>query len=184
MPQSACRSGHWPCAEAGSRGNGDAHGSDSRAGSREGSHARHVSGRFDWSLSRPGNHAKLGYLLLLPAVLLIALIIVYPLLLSVDLSFQNVKIARIGQPRRPWTPRTTSACSPRRTSGASCWVTLKLVADRHRPLLRPRASARALLVNKRFRGRTLARLLVALPWAVPEVVAVVILAGSSTARSA
>jgi multiple sugar transport system permease protein len=34
---------------------------------------------------------------------LIATFIVYPLFVSVDLSFQNVNMARIGDPRRPFT---------------------------------------------------------------------------------
>ena len=44
----------------------------------------------------PRHRAKFGYLLLAPAVILMALIIVYPILLSVDISLQDVRIARIG----------------------------------------------------------------------------------------
>ena len=43
-------------------------------------------GRFSLDLARPSRQHWLGYLLLAPAVLLIAAIIVYPLIVSVDLS--------------------------------------------------------------------------------------------------
>ena len=82
---------------------------------------------IDWTLSRPGNHAKLGYLLLLPAVLMILAIIVYPLVLSVDLSFQDVKIARIGAARKDWTLLNYQRLFASPEFWRSCWVTLKLV---------------------------------------------------------
>src|SRR5437868_2712704 len=59
--------------------------------------------RFSFDLARPSQRALLGYLLLLPATLLIAAIVAYPLFVSLDLSFQNVNMARIGDPRRPFT---------------------------------------------------------------------------------
>ena len=59
--------------------------------------------RFGLDLARPSRRHWLGCLLLAPAVILIALIIVYPLFVSVDLSFQNVGIPRLDQPRRPFT---------------------------------------------------------------------------------
>jgi multiple sugar transport system permease protein len=57
----------------------------------------------------------------------------------------------------------------------SCWVTIKLVVVVS-VFCFVLGLGTALLVNNRFRGRTLARLFVALPWAVPEVIAVVIFA--------
>ncbi|HMR33469.1 MAG TPA: sugar ABC transporter permease [Geminicoccaceae bacterium] len=128
---------------------------------------------IDWTLSRPGNHAKLGYLLLLPAVLMILAIIVYPLVLSIDLSFQDVKIARIGAARKDWTLLNYQRLFSSPEFWRSCWVTLKLVTI-VTGLCFAIGLGSALLLNLRFRGRALARLLAALPWAIPEVVAVVV----------
>ena len=128
---------------------------------------------IDWTLSRPGNHAKLGYLLLLPAVLMILAIIVYPLVLSVDLSFQDVKIARIGAARKDWTLLNYQRLFASPEFWRSCWVTLKLVVI-VTSLCFAIGLGSALLMNLRFRGRAAARLLAALPWAIPEVVAVVV----------
>jgi multiple sugar transport system permease protein len=126
-------------------------------------------------LGRPSRQHWLGYLMLLPAALLVAALILYPLLVSVDLSFQNVNIARIGDARRPWTTANYQRLFEGSEFWISLWVTAKFL------LVVTTASfviglGTALLVNNRFRGRKLARLVVALPWAVPEVVAVVIFA--------
>jgi multiple sugar transport system permease protein len=108
-------------------------------------------------------------------VLLIAAIIVYPLFVSVDLSFQNVGIARLDRPRRPFTISNYERLFASPDFWNACWVTLKLtlVVSSACFLL---GLGTALLVDNRFRGRPVARLLVALPWAVPEVIAVVIFA--------
>lgn len=126
-------------------------------------------------LARPSRRHWLGYLLLAPAVLLIALIIVYPLFVSVDLSFQNVNIARLDQPRRPFTTANYERLFASEDFWNACWVTFKLVVivSFFCFLL---GLGTALLVNNRFKGQALARLLVALPWAIPEVIAVVIFA--------
>ncbi|MBR3191256.1 MAG: sugar ABC transporter permease, partial [Bosea sp.] len=78
-------------------------------------------------LARPSRRHWLGYLLLAPAVLLIALIIVYPLIVSVDLSFQNVNIARLDQPRRPLTTANYERLFASEDFWNACWVTFKLV---------------------------------------------------------
>lgn len=132
-------------------------------------------GRFSLDLARPSRQHWLGYLLLAPAVLLIAAIIVYPLFVSVDLSFQNVGIARLDQPRRPFTAANYERLFTSPDFWNACWVTFKLVLVVSSACL-VLGLATALLVNNRFRGRSLARLLVAMPWAVPEVIAVVIFA--------
>ncbi len=134
-----------------------------------------AGGRFSLDLARPSRQHWLGYVLLTPAVLLIAAIIVYPLFVSIDLSFQNVGIARLDQPRRPFTLANYERLFSSPDFWNACWVTLKLI------LVVTSACcvlglATALLVNNRFRGRSVARLLVAMPWAVPEVIAVVIFA--------
>jgi multiple sugar transport system permease protein len=127
----------------------------------------------DWDLASPRNRQKLGYLLLAPAVLLIFLIIIYPLVLSLDISFQDVKIARIGGARKAFTTANYEKLFASAEFWRSCWVTAKLIVIVTSACFAI-GIATALLVNERFKGRTLARLLVALPWAVPEVVAVVI----------
>jgi multiple sugar transport system permease protein len=132
-------------------------------------------GGFSLGLSRPSRQHWLGYLLLAPAVLLTGALIVYPIVVSVDLSFQNVGIPRLDQPRRPFTIANYERLIASPDFWWSCLVTLKLVlvVTFFCFIL---GLGTALLVNNRFRGRTAARLLVALPWAVPEVIAVVIFA--------
>jgi multiple sugar transport system permease protein len=133
-----------------------------------------VSKRF-FDLARPSRQHWLGYILLLPAVALVALIIVYPLFVSLDLSFQKVGLTRLDAPRKPFTLENYNKLFSSPEFWMSCWVTIKLVVvvSVFCFLL---GLGTALLVNNRFRGRTLARLFVALPWAVPEVIAVVIFA--------
>lgn len=128
---------------------------------------------LDLNLASPKNQHKLGYILLLPAVVMIFLIIVYPLLLSIDLSFQDVKIARIGASREPFTLENYERLFTSAEFWHSCWVTLKLIVTVTVACF-VIGMATALLVNEPFKGRTVARLLVAIPWAIPEVVAVVI----------
>ncbi|CAN1558872.1 UgpA ABC-type sugar transport systems, permease components [Rhabdaerophilaceae bacterium] len=132
-------------------------------------------GRFSFDLARPSRQHWLGYLLLAPAVLLIAAIIVYPLIVSIDLSFQNVGIARLDQPRRPFTTANYERLFASPDFWNACWVTLKLTVVVTSACF-VLGLGTALLVNNRFKGRSVARLLVAMPWAVPEVIAVVIFA--------
>lgn len=129
--------------------------------------------RFD--LARPSRRHWLGYLLLAPAVLLIAAIIVYPLFVSVDISFQNVGIARLDAPRRPFTTDNYARLFASPDFWNACMVTLQLiiVVSLACFLL---GLGTALLVNNQFKGRSIARLVVAMPWAVPEVIATVIFA--------
>lgn len=128
-----------------------------------------------FDLARPSRQHLLGYILLAPAVLLVALIIIYPLIISIDLSFQDVKLPRIGADRKPFTTANYGKLFTSSEFWMACWVTLKLVTAVTIGSL-ALGLATALLVNNRFRGRTVARLAMALPWAVPEVIAVVIFA--------
>ncbi|WP_417522462.1 carbohydrate ABC transporter permease [Marinovum sp.] len=123
--------------------------------------------------SAPRHRAKFGYLLLAPAVLLMAAIIVYPILLSVNISLQDVRIARVGATGEPWTLKNYAWLFGSAEFWHAIWVTFKLVAvvGGLSVLI---GFATAMLVNQKFRGRTAVRLFVALPWAVPEVVATVI----------
>jgi multiple sugar transport system permease protein len=86
-----------------------------------------------------------------------------------------VGIARLDRPRRPFTISNYERLFASPDFWNACWVTLKLtlVVSSACFLL---GLGTALLVDNRFRGRPVARLLVALPWAVPEVIAVVIFA--------
>jgi multiple sugar transport system permease protein len=132
---------------------------------------------FDFSLclARPSRQHWLGYLLLLPAVALIALVLVYPLVVSLDLSFQNIGMVNLGAPRRPFTIANYQRLFSSDELWAACLVTLKLLV-----IVTSGAAAiglgTALLLNNSFKGRAAARLFVALPWAVPDIVAVVIFA--------
>lgn len=128
-----------------------------------------------FDLARPSRQHLLGYILMAPAVLLVALIIVYPLIISVDLSFQDVKLPRIGAERKPFTTANYEKLFTSPEFWMACWVTLKLVTVVTLGSLFVGLST-ALLVNNKFKGRKIARLAMALPWAVPEVIAVVIFA--------
>lgn len=123
--------------------------------------------------SAPRHRAKFGYLLLAPAVVLMAVIIIYPILLSVSISLQDVRIARIGDGAEPWTLENYRWLFGSSETWHALWVTFKLVAVVG-GLSVIIGFATAMLVNQKFRGRAAARLFVALPWAVPEVVATVI----------
>jgi len=142
---------------------------------RPGERARGLPAGLRLDLARPSRRHWLGYLLLMPAVVLVALIIVYPLIISLDLSFQNVGIARLGQPRKDFTLANYQRLLSSPEFWMACWVTFKLVVVVTSACF-VLGLGTALLVNNRFRGRAVARLFVALPWAVPEVIAVVIFA--------
>lgn len=131
--------------------------------------------KFRLDLARPSRQHLLGYILLTPAVLLVALIIIYPLIISVDLSLQNVKMPRIGAARKAFTLANYEKLFTSPEFWMACWVTLKLVVTVTVGSL-VTGVATALLVNNKFRGRKIARVAMALPWAVPEVIAVVIFA--------
>lgn len=123
--------------------------------------------------SAPRNRKPFGYLLLSPAVILMAMIIVYPILLSVDISLQDVRIARIGEDAEPRSLDNYVWLFGSHEFWNAAWVTAKMVVFVGATALTI-GLATALLVNQRFKGRAAARLFVALPWAVPEVVATVI----------
>ena len=123
--------------------------------------------------SAPRHRAAFGYLLLAPAVLLMAAIIVYPIVLSVDISLQDVRIARLDRPAEERTFDNYRWLFASHDFWNAAWVTARMVAMVGGTCLAI-GLATALMVNQRFKGRTLARLFIALPWAVPEVVATVI----------
>lgn len=126
-------------------------------------------------LGRPSRRQWLGFLLLLPAIVLVGIIIAYPLIVSLDLSFQNINMMRLGDPRRPWTAANYERLLGADEFWSSVWVTFEFL------IIVTTACfviglGTALLINEKFKGRTIARLVVALPWAIPEIVAVVVFA--------
>lgn len=139
-------------------------------------HAEQTGTARRWQMidfSSPRHRTKFGYLLMAPAVMLMALIIIFPILLSVDISLQDVRMARVGGDREPLTLENYRWLFGSSEFHSALWVTAKMVLVVGGTCLII-GLATALLVNQRFRGRSLARLFIALPWAVPEVVATVI----------
>lgn len=126
-------------------------------------------------LARPSRRHWLGYMLLAPAVLLMLAFVAYPLFVSLDISFQNVGIVRFDQPRKPFTTANYEKLFTSPDFWNAVIVTFKLVTVVTVACF-ALGLATALLVNNSFKGRPIARLLVALPWAIPEIIAVVIFA--------
>jgi multiple sugar transport system permease protein len=115
--------------------------------------------------------AAFAYLLLAPAVLTLAVVVLYPVITGIDISFRRVEIYSPSTPRGP----LTLANYVRLFEAAGFWQATRVsiayvVYSIGFALLI--GFGTALLLNQRFRGRTLARTLAVLPWAVPPVVAV------------
>lgn len=125
---------------------------------------------FGGRLWRPSARGWLGMLLMGPSAIVVAFLIIYPLARALDLSFQKIRITRVGAPRLPFTLDNYS-----RALGSGEFWNASLVSLAFVVLVTIGCFGigvgAALLVNQRFPGRRVARLLVALPWAVPEVVA-------------
>jgi multiple sugar transport system permease protein len=128
-----------------------------------------------FDLGRPSRRPWLGLLLLLPAIVLVGIIIAYPVIVSLDLSFQNVNMIRLGDPRRPWTTANYERLFSADEFWSSVWVTFEFLLVVTSACFAIGLGT-ALLMNEKFKGRTVARFIVALPWAVPEIVAVVVFA--------
>lgn len=126
-----------------------------------------------WSLWRPSARGWLGILLIGPSAIVVAFLIAYPLARALDLSFQKIRITRVGAARLPFTLDNYS-----RALGSDDFWNAALVSLAFVVLVTGFCFligvGSALLVHQRFPGRRAARLLVALPWAVPEVVAATI----------
>lgn len=113
----------------------------------------------------------IGYFFILPSMVAVSLIIIYPLYLTIKLSLYEVQIYDIlNLPNVPptlenyvsmvhsplfWRALLTSAIYTVSVTGVSFLIGL----------------GTALLLNKKFRGRKLARSLVVLPWAIPAAIA-------------
>jgi multiple sugar transport system permease protein len=121
-------------------------------------------------LCRPSSRHLFGYLLLLPAIFLTLFIIIYPIALAVDLSFRRVRIMSVGAANLPLTLDNYRRLAASPDFWNACWVSFLFVVIVTVACFAIGLGI-ALLVNQRFKGQKIARLLVALPWAVPEVVA-------------
>lgn len=128
-----------------------------------------------FDLAKPSRRHWFGYILVTPAIVMTAAIIVFPLLVSGWISLQDVSIVQINQLNRPLTLDNYARLFASSEFWWAGWVTLRLVVTVTAGVFLL-GIATALLVNQRFHGRSLARLLVTLPWAIPEVVAAVIFA--------
>jgi multiple sugar transport system permease protein len=109
------------------------------------------------------------YLLLLPTVLILVGLILYPIISAIDISFHDVSIMGIGRDYGPLTLKnyielfTSSELWPS-FQVSILYVLIVTIADYIIGLLT------ALLLNQNFRGRRIARLLIIIPWAFPLVV--------------
>jgi len=132
-----------------------------------------VAARSGWRLWRPSARGWLGVLLMGPSAIVVAFLIIYPLACALDLSFQKIRITRVGAARLPFTLDNYSRALASDDFWNAALVSLGFVILVTLGCFIVGVGC-ALLVNQRFPGRRIARLLVALPWAVPEVVAATI----------
>jgi multiple sugar transport system permease protein len=131
----------------------------------------------------PGRRRRLGsaarsrlyaFALLAPAVIVVLLVIVYPLVMAAQMSFFDVRVFRVG---RGFTGDPSLANYRDMFASAAFWSSLRVtlayvfwgtVGSFGIGLFT------AVLLNQPFRGRFLARILVVLPWPIPGVVAATI----------
>ncbi|MBI3976759.1 MAG: sugar ABC transporter permease [Chloroflexi bacterium] len=112
------------------------------------------------------------YFLAAPAALYVGLLILYPIGQGVATSFTQTELLSALPPR--WIglanyQRMLSDAGFWRAVGTTLWYTFLVVTT-----VMLAALLTALLMNNRFRGRWLARGVITLPWAFPEVAAVLI----------
>ncbi len=112
-----------------------------------------------------------SYLLLAPAILTMVAVVLYPVLTAIDLSFRRVSIFMPSAPRGPLTFDNYVRLFTSPAFWQSMRVSVLYVALSVTFAL-VIGFGTALLLNQRFRGRALARMLAVLPWAIPPVVAV------------
>ena len=116
--------------------------------------------------------ARLGLLCLLPALALLALIFVYPIVSTLLDSVSNVSAlsGRTGGPTgENWRALAADETFTRGVLPRTLWWTIGVVSVTillSLPL--------ALLLQEEFRGRKVARLLILLPWAVPLPISAII----------
>lgn len=110
------------------------------------------------------------YLLLAPALIFLGLVILYPILSAMQLSFHEVDLFQVGAETTPVTLENFAKLLGSRALWEAGKVSLAYVVVSTVPALLI-GMGTALLLNREFVGRSIARMLVFLPWAVPLVVA-------------
>jgi multiple sugar transport system permease protein len=114
----------------------------------------------------------IAVLLVLPALLVLAFVLFYPIGLAVYSGFFDIKMMNLGQQEFVgWENYGTMLRTPAFWGSArtTAVYTVGVVAGSYLVGL-----TGALLLNRAFRGRTVARTLIIIPWAVPHVVTVLI----------
>jgi multiple sugar transport system permease protein len=118
-------------------------------------------------LSFSGRQALWGYLLVLPAVLLVLGLVAYPFFYAIYISFTSRVVGNAGE----WIGFDNFRYlrkSPSFTRSIRNTITLVLVSDALKLVI---GLGLALLVNQQFRGRGIFRSFIMLPWAMPGFVA-------------
>jgi multiple sugar transport system permease protein len=113
-----------------------------------------------------------AFLLLLPAMVVLALALFYPIGVAIYSSFFDVEILNLDQQRFVGLAnyaRLITAASFWGSLGVTVIYTAVTVAGTYAVGL-----VSALLLRRRFRGRVVARAITVMPWAVPQVVAVLV----------
>ena len=110
------------------------------------------------------------FVLISPTILVVFVIVVIPIFQSVDLSFRDVEIIRPNMDLGPLTLKNYQAllASPRFWSSLGFSLVYTASVTLFSYLI---GIGTAVLLNQKFVGRRIARLLIVLPWAVPVVVA-------------
>lgn len=125
-------------------------------------------------LSNAARSRLYAFALLAPAVIVVLLVIVYPLVMAAQMSFYDVRVFRVG---RGFAGDPSFANYQDMFANANFWRSLRVtfayvfwgtVGSFGIGLFT------AVLLNQPFRGRFLARILVMLPWPIPGVVAATI----------
>jgi multiple sugar transport system permease protein len=134
-----------------------------------GSAVRHVRPRYA-GLRRLWDQHLYPYALLAPTILVMLLLVIYPVGSAIDLSFRDVRIVQVGASLGEWT----LANYRQLLSSPELWPSLRtsllyvLIVTTFCYVI---GLWTAWLLNHRFPGRRLARLLITIPWAIPLVVA-------------
>lgn len=120
--------------------------------------------RTSWAKSRE----RLGWLLVLPSIIIVAVVALYPLAQSFRLSFTNARLASAREVRNVgfgnyeylWNSDTFRIAFWNTVEFTLASVTIELVLG----------MVVALIINSQFKARGLMRTAILIPWAIPTVV--------------
>lgn len=113
------------------------------------------------------SEAQLGYMLCLPAMLLIIGLGIYPVCSTITLSFQDMNIM---SGEKTWVGLKyylTLFADKKFWSAISVTLYFSVISISFQIIL---GLAIAFLLNKKFRGRTIVRAIVLIPWTLPTIV--------------